>query len=147
MQRLSGVLRALFPPIDRKRLRFRGGFVALPIFLIINLLYPMSLQQADWIDTSEHLTYVAMLAVLFGTLVGNGKMHVRRAGLFGAVLGAFVVMLLTIYADSSGTFRERAVLVAIHVNNWLTQVIAGEAASDPLGLLDADLDAAAGTVR
>ncbi len=131
VQRLRAAALTLFPPIDRKRLRFRGGLVALPIFLIINLLYPMSLQQADWIDTSEHLTYVAMLAVLFGTLLGNGKMDARRAGLFGAVLGAFVVMLLTIYADSSGTFRERAVLVAIHVNNWLTQVVAGEAASDP----------------
>ena len=124
-------LRALFPPIDRKRLRFRGGLVALPIFLIINLLYPLSLQQADWIATSGQLTYIAMLAVLFGTLVGNGKMDTRRAGLFGAVLGALVVMLLTIYADSSGAFRERAVLVAMHVNNWLTQVVAGEAASDP----------------
>ena len=131
VQRLSSVLLALFPPIDRKRLRFRGGLVALPIFLVINLLYPMSLQQADWVATSAQFTYVALLAVLFGTLVGNGKLDARRAGLFGAVLGAFVVMLLTIYADSSGTFRERAVLVAIHVNNWLTQVVAGEAASDP----------------
>ncbi len=129
--RLSSALRALFPPIEGRRLRFRGGLVALPIFLVINLIYPLSLQQADWVETSGQLTYIALLAVLFGTLVGNGRMEVRRAGLFGAVLGAFVVMLLTIYADSSGTFRERAVLVAIHVNNWLTQVIAGEAASDP----------------
>lgn len=129
--RLKAALRALFPPIDRDRLRFRGGLVALPLFLVINLMYPMSLQQADWIATSAQLNYIAVLAVLIGTLVGNGKIDPRRAGLFGAVLGAFVVMLLTIYADSSGTFRDRTVQVAIHVNNWLTQVIAGEAASDP----------------
>jgi len=129
--RLRAVAKSLFPPIDGGRLRFRGGLVALPLFLGINLLYPLSLQQADWVATSEHLTYVAALAVLFGTIAGNGRMDIRRAGLLGAALGTFVVMLLTIYADSGGTLRERAVIVATHVNNWLTQAVAGEAATDP----------------
>ncbi|MDQ3096740.1 MAG: transglutaminaseTgpA domain-containing protein, partial [Chloroflexota bacterium] len=131
MPRLKAVARSLFPPIDGGRLRFRGGLVALPLFLVINLLYPVSLQQADWVATSGHFTYVAALAVLFGTLAGNGRMDPRRAGLLGVGLGALVVLLLTSYADSSGTLRERAVIVAVHVNNWLTQAIAGEAASDP----------------
>lgn len=127
MQRLS----SLFPPIQRSRLRFRGGIVALPIFLVLVLLYPMSLEQADWVATSGHLVYVALIAVLFGTLLGNGRMDTRRVALFGAGFGALVVMLLTIYADSSGAFRDRAVRVATNVNDWMTQVIAGEAASDP----------------
>lgn len=131
MPRLKAVARSLFPPIDGGRLRFRGGLVALPLFLVINLLYPVSLQQADWVATSGHFTYVAALAVLFGTLAGNGRMDPRRAGLLGVGLGALVVLLLTSYADSSGTLRERAVIVAVHVNNWLTQAFAGEAASDP----------------
>ena len=131
MPRLSSVLRAVFPPIDRSRFRFRGGLIALPLFLVVNLIYPMSLQQADWVATSDHLTYVALLAVLFGTLIGNGRLAPRRAALLGALLGALTVMVLTSYADSGGTFRERVVLVAVHVNNWLTQVVAGEAASDP----------------
>ena len=131
MPRLRSALRALFPPVDRSRLRFRGGLVALPIFLVMNLLYPLSLQQADWVATSDHLTWIAVLAVFFGTLVGNGHLSARRGGLLGAGMGAFLVMLLTMLADSSGPLRERAVLVAVHANNWLTQVSAGEAASDP----------------
>ncbi len=131
MPRLKAASRSLFPAIDGGRLRFRGGLVALPLFLLINLLYPLSLQQADWVQTSGHLAYVAALAVLFGTIVGNGRMDVRRAGILGAALGTLVVTVLTIYADSSGTFRERAVIVAVHVNDWLTQVVAGEAATDP----------------
>ncbi|MBA3376921.1 MAG: hypothetical protein H0U00_14110, partial [Actinobacteria bacterium] len=129
--RLRAVAQALVPPIDGGRLRFRGGLVALPIFLVINLLYPLSLQQADWVETSAHLSYVAALAMLFGTIVGNGRMDLRRAGALGAALGTFVVLILTIYADSGGTLRERAAIVAVHVNNWLTQVVAGEAATDP----------------
>ena len=129
--RLRSALRSLFPPIDLRRLRFRGGIVALPLFLVLNLLYPLSLQQADWVATSGQLTYIAALAVLFGTIIGNGRLEVRRAGLLGIVLGTLVVLLLTSYADSTGTFRERALSVAVRVNNWLTQVVAGEAATDP----------------
>ncbi|CAN5184589.1 transglutaminaseTgpA domain-containing protein [soil metagenome] len=131
MPRLKAALRALLPPIDRSRLRFRGGLLALPIFLVMNLLYPLSVQQADWVATSEHLTWVCLLAVFFGTVIGNGRLSARGGALLGAGIGTFAVMLLTMIADRSGPLRERAVLVATHVNNWLTQVTAGEAASDP----------------
>ena len=40
-------LRSLFPPISRRRLRFRGGLFALPIYVLLILIYPLSLQQAE----------------------------------------------------------------------------------------------------
>ncbi len=129
---LARSVRALFPPVDRRRLRFRGGLVALPLYLVMILVYPASLQQADWVDTTSHFAWIAIFALLFGTLAGNGRVSVRRAGPLGAALGAAVVLLLTIQAGVAGTsFHERAVATAMHVNNYLTQVLAGEAASDP----------------
>ncbi|HET8569764.1 MAG TPA: transglutaminase domain-containing protein [Candidatus Limnocylindria bacterium] len=129
--RLSATAASLFPRPDLSRLRFRGGLIALPVFVILNLIYPVSLQQADWVATTEHLSWLAILGIATGTLIGNGPMPARRGILLGGAVGALAVALLTIVADSAGPIRDRAILVAIHVNNWLTQVIAGEAASDP----------------
>ncbi|MGH2449815.1 MAG: transglutaminase TgpA family protein [Candidatus Limnocylindria bacterium] len=123
-------LRALFPAIDRSRLRFRGGWVALPIFLVLNLIYPLSLEQAEWVFLSGHFTWLAIFGVLFGTLVGNGRMAVHSAHTFGAALGTWSVVLLTIAASEGGSFRERGIALATSLNNWLTQVLAGEAAAD-----------------
>ena len=132
------LLRGLFPPIDRSRLRFRGGWVTLPIFLLIAILYPISLDQADWVDTKKQLVWIAVAAVLFGTLVGNGRIRSRPAGLLGAVTGTFAVVLGTIIgsgmvtgAASAATLHDRTTTIAVHVNNWVTQVFAGEAANDP----------------
>ena len=44
---LRSARRALFPPIDRTKLRFRGGWFALPIYLVVISMYPLSLQHAD----------------------------------------------------------------------------------------------------
>ena len=128
---VRSVLRALFPPIDRARLRFRGGWIALPIFLLVAILYPISLDQADWVDTKKHFVWIAVAAVLFGTLVGNGRRRPRAAGLLGAFGGTFAVVFGTIVGSSGGSLHDRATAIAVHVNNWLTQVIAGEAANDP----------------
>ncbi len=129
---LLRTLRALFPPVELRRLRFRGGLVALPLYLVMILVYPASLQQADWVDTTSHFAWIAIFAMLFGTVVGNGTLGVRRVGPLGAALGGLVVLLTTIQAGTAGTsFHDRAVSTAMHVNNYLTQVLAGEAASDP----------------
>ena len=60
---VRSVARGLFPPIDRARLRFRGGWIALPIFLLVAILYPISLDQADWVDTKKHFVWIAVTAV------------------------------------------------------------------------------------
>ena len=132
MNVVARTLRVLFPPIDWRRLRFRGGAIALPLYLVMILVYPASLQQADWVDTTSHFAWIAIFAMLFGTLAGNGGVGVRHAGPFGAALGALVVLVTTIQAGAAGpSFHDRAVATAMHVNNYLTQVLAGEAASDP----------------
>ncbi|TME28081.1 MAG: DUF4129 domain-containing protein [Chloroflexi bacterium] len=125
-------LEGLFPPIDRKRLRFRGGWFALPIYLVVVSMYPLSLQHADWVDISEQFWWIAIVGVLIGTLIGNGRMPFRRAFVSASLIGALVVMLATTFASpGGGLFRDRLVHLAILVNNWITQVLAGEAASDP----------------
>lgn len=125
---MSAYVRALFPPIDLTRLRFRGGWSGLPIFAIMTLVYPLSLQQADWVELSQHLTWIALMAMILGTIVGNGPIRPTRAIVIGSVIGAFAVALTTIGAVPEGTFRAKAIEVGIDVNSWLTQVLAGEAA-------------------
>ena len=129
---MGRVLRALFPPIDRGRLRFRGGAFALPIYLVVVSMYPLSLQHADWVDISEHFWWLALGGVLFGTLIGNSRMPFRRAMLTGATIGILAVTLSTTFAaPGAGAFRDKLGHLAVLVNNWITQVLAGEAASDP----------------
>ena len=131
-ERLRLALRALLPPLDRKKLRFRGGWFALPIYLVVISMYPLSLQHADWVEISEQFWWIALAGVLVGTLMGNGRMRFPRAILTGSSIGMLAVTLTTTFASTSGaTFRDKITHLAILVNNWITQVLAGEAASDP----------------
>ena len=129
----SRTLRALFPRVARGRLRFRGGIFALPFFLLLQLLYPLSIQQAEWVETSSQLTALAIWAMLLGTLAGNSRLTRRSATWVGSAIGAFAVVILTIQATAplEATMRERATRLAMRVNDWITQVVSGEAASDP----------------
>ena len=131
-ERLRSIVRALFPRIDRHRLRFRGGWFALPVYLVVVSMYPLSLEHADWVEISEHFWWIALFGVFAGTLVGNGRMPFRRAVLAGAAIGVITIVLATTYASPGGaSFRDKITHLAILVNNWITQVLAGEAASDP----------------
>ena len=128
-------LRSLFPPIDLRRLRFRGGWFALPIYILIISIYPLSLQQAEWVHTQEHFTWLAFSALFLGTLIGNGQMSTRRSALLGGIIGAVAILLTTTAASEGGIFRDRLVRLAVAVNNWITQVLAGEAATDPTAFI------------
>jgi transglutaminase-like putative cysteine protease/xanthosine utilization system XapX-like protein len=131
-ERISSIRRALFPAIDLGKLRFRGGWFALPIYLVVVSMYPLSLQHADWVDISEQFWWVAIVGVVVGTLLGNGRMRLPRAILAGSTLGMLTIVLSTTFASTAGaTFNEKLTHLAILVNNWITQVLAGEAASDP----------------
>jgi transglutaminase-like putative cysteine protease len=130
--RLRMVQKALLPPIDPKKLRFRGGWFALPIYLVVVSMYPLSLQHADWVEISEQFWWIAITGVLVGTLLGNGRMRFRRSILTGSLLGMLLVTLSTTFAATGGSsFADKLEHLAILVNNWITQVLAGEAASDP----------------
>jgi transglutaminase-like putative cysteine protease len=124
-------LRSLFPPIAWRRLRFRGGWFALPIYLLMMSVYPLSLQQADWVVTQEHFTWIVLSAIALAILVGNGTMATRRAMILGGLVGTVAIVLATAFASDVVPFRERVVNLAVNVNNWITQVLAGEAATDP----------------
>ena len=130
--RLRRVLRALLPPIDGKKLRFRGGWFALPIYVVVVSMYPLSLQHANWVEISEQFWWIAITGVLVGTLIGNGRMRFPRAVLVGSTLGMLMVTLSTTFAATGGSsFSDKLTHLAVLVNNWITQVLAGEAASDP----------------
>lgn len=124
-------MRSLFPPIAWRRLRFRGGWFALPIYLLLMSVYPLSLQQAEWVVTQEHFTWLVFSAVVLAILVGNGTMATRRAMTLGGLVGTIAIVLATAFASDEGPIRERVVHLAVSVNNWITQVLAGEAATDP----------------
>ncbi len=128
---LGRTLHSLFPGISRKRLKFRGGMFALPIFVLLVLIYPLSLQQAEWVRTADHFTWLALLGIFGGVLVGNSRMSTRRAVVLGGVLGAIAIVVSTAMASEGSLLREKLVALAISVNNWLTQVLAGESATDP----------------
>ncbi len=61
---MSAYLRAILPPIDPRRARFRGGWSGLPIFAIMTLVYPLSLQQADWVELSTQFSWIAIAGIL-----------------------------------------------------------------------------------
>src|SRR5438874_11024794 len=130
--RLRSISRALFPRIDGKKLRFRGGWFALPIYLVVVSMYPLSLQHADWVETSQQFWWIAITGVVVGTLLGNGRMRFPRAVLAGSTIGMLMITLSTTFASTGGSsFADKLTHLAILVNNWITQVLAGEAASDP----------------
>jgi len=124
-------LHSLFPPISRRRLRFRGGWFALPIYALLVAIYPLSLQQAEWVRTADHFTWLAFLGIFAGILIGNGRMSNRRSVVTAAIFGAIAVVITTTVATEGTILREKLVALAINVNNWLTQVLAGESATDP----------------
>ena len=51
--------RSLLPPVDGRKLRFRGGWAGLPIYLVMILMYPASLAQAGWVDLNTQFPYIA----------------------------------------------------------------------------------------
>jgi transglutaminase-like putative cysteine protease len=131
-ERLISIRNALLPRIDRSKLRFRGGWFALPIYLVVVSMYPLSLQHADWVEISSQFWWIAMAGVIAGTLLGNGRIKFTRAILAAGTLGMLMVVLSTTFASSGGgAYRDKLTHLAILVNNWITQVLAGEAASDP----------------
>jgi transglutaminase-like putative cysteine protease len=130
--RLRSVYRVLFPPVDLMRLRFRGGWFAFPIYLVVISMYPLSLQHADWVEISSQFWWIALAGVLVGTLLGNGRLRFPRAVVAGSAVGMLTITLTTTFASTGGaTIRDKLTHLAILVNNWITQVLAGEAASDP----------------
>ncbi|MEP7004261.1 MAG: transglutaminaseTgpA domain-containing protein [Chloroflexota bacterium] len=123
--------RSLLPPIDKRRLSFRGGWPGLPVYLVMILIYPASLAQAGWVDVASHFPYIALAAALFGTIVGNSRMSPRRSTAFGVLVGTVTIVIFTIAATTGPTPHDKAVELATHVNNWTTQILAGESANDP----------------
>ena len=123
--------RSLLPPIDARKLRFRGGWAALPIYLVLILIYPASLAQAGWVDLNAQFTYIAVAGAVLGTVVGNGRMRSRRSTLLGALAGALTVVIFTIVASNGSSLHAKTIELATHVNNWVTQILAGESANDP----------------
>jgi len=131
-ERLASARRAILPRIDRTKLRFRGGWFALPIYLVVISMYPLSLQHADWVEISSQFWWIAIAGVFAGTLLGNGRIRFPRAVLAGSALGMLMITLATTFASTGGgAYRDKLTHLAILVNNWITQVLAGEAASDP----------------
>src|SRR5438105_4438783 len=57
----ASMKRSMFPPIDPRKLAFRGGWAGLPIYLVMILIYPASLAQAGWVDPNVQFTYLAIV--------------------------------------------------------------------------------------
>ena len=119
------------PPIDRRRLTFRGGWPGLPIYLVMILIYPVSLGQAGWVDLNQQFPYIALAGVILGTVAGNSRIRPRRSTALGILAGAITVVVFTIVAGSGVSLHAKSVDLGTHVNNWVTQIIAGESANDP----------------
>ena len=128
---LGTMRRSLFPPIDRSRLTFRGGLAGIGFYAVMILIYPASLAQAGWVDASAQFPYIAIAGAILGTVVGNGRMRPRRSTALGMLMGALVVVVFTIAGTNGTTLHDKAVDLATHVNNWMTQILAGESANDP----------------
>src|SRR3981189_3139397 len=110
---LGRSVRSLFPPIAWRRLRFRGGWFALPIYLLMMSVYPLSLQQADWVVTEGQFTCPGFSAIAVGALVGKGKMPTGRAMIVGRLVSTIAIVLTTAFASDEGPFRDRLVHLAV----------------------------------
>src|SRR6266851_2647291 len=128
---LTSVRRSLFPPIDARKLAFRGGWAGLPIYVVMLLMYPASLAQAGWVDLNTQFTYITLAGALLGTVVGNGRMRSRRSTFLGILAGTLTVVIFTIIASTGPSVHLKTVDLAMHVDNWVTQILAGESANDP----------------
>src|SRR5439155_932176 len=93
---------------------------------------PFDLDERDRARRRAILGELAVAGVLAGTLPGNGQIRFMRAVLAGGTLGMLMITLSTTFASTGGAaLRDKLTHLAILVNNWITQVLAGEAASDP----------------
>ena len=54
---LGSVRRSLFPPMDLRKLRFRGGWAGLPIYLVFVVI--------GWFSIEAFLVLVLLAAVLY----------------------------------------------------------------------------------
>src|SRR2546421_11801779 len=97
---LHSVKRSIFPPIDVRKLGFRGGWAGLPIYLVMILIYPASLAQAGWVDLNTQFTYIAIAGALLGTIVGNGRMRPRRSTALGVIAGTLTPIVFPLVADT-----------------------------------------------
>jgi transglutaminase-like putative cysteine protease len=127
----GSVRRSLFPPLDLRKLAFRGGWAGLPIYAVMLLMYPTSLAQAGWVDLTAQFTYITLAGALLGTVVGNGRMTSRRSTFLSSIAGALTVVIFTIVATTGSSLHLKTIDLATHVNNWVTQIAAGESANDP----------------
>src|SRR5260221_13761082 len=104
---IGSVRRSLFPPIDWRKIRFRGGWAALPIYVVMILIYPASIAQAGWVDLNTQFTYIVLAGALLGTVVGNGRIRTRRSTLLGSVAGALTVVIFTIVASEGANLHAK----------------------------------------
>jgi transglutaminase-like putative cysteine protease len=125
------LLRSALAPIDLSRLRFRGGIFALLLAVALVAVYPISLDQAGWVQAGSQFGWLAILGLLFGSIVGNSRVRRGSAPMLGAVIGMVAVVAATTMAAGPQPFHAKLVTLATNVNNWLTQVLAGEAGTDP----------------
>src|SRR5260370_8243461 len=122
---------SLFPPIDVRKLGFRGGWAGLPIYVVMLLMYPASIAQAGWVDLNTQFTYITLAGALLGTIVGNGRMASRRSTFLSSIAGTLTVVIFTIVATTGPSLHLKTIDLATHVDNWVTQILAGESANDP----------------
>src|SRR5258707_9178623 len=131
LELLLSVRRSLFPPIDVRKLGFRGGWAGLPIYVVMLLMYPASIAQAGWVDLNAQFTYITLAGALLGTVVGNGRLSTRRSTFLSGIAGTLTVVIFTIVATTGPSLHLKTIDLATHVDNWVTQILAGESANDP----------------
>lgn len=117
--------------IDWSRLGFRGGWIAFLLAAVLVLIYPTSLSQAGWIALDAQFSWLAVAGLAFGALIGNSRLPRLRALALGIGLGALFSIVFTTLAAGEAPFRERLLDLGAHVNNWFTQIVHGEAGTDP----------------
>src|SRR3989442_15674342 len=115
-------LPGVFPSLELSRLAFRGGIFALLLAIAVVIVYPVSLDQAGWVQSGSHFGWLAILGLIFGSLVGNSRVRRASAPMLGAVIGMLAVVALTTMSAGPEPFHVKLVTLATNVNNWLTQV-------------------------
>src|SRR5438046_6062937 len=128
---LVSVRRSLFPPSDLRKLGSRGGWAGLPIYVVMLLMSPAAIAQAGWVDLNTQFTYITLAGALLGTVVGNGRLSSRRSTLLSGIAGTLTVVIFTIVATTGPSVHLKTIDLATHVDNWVTQILAGEAPTHP----------------
>jgi len=120
--------------VSERKLRTRSlDGLSLGLLCLLLLVSGLGASRAGWVGHLKIVPVVAVLAVLAGAALARSRFGWRRAAVFAAVYGVFVVgWQLARTLDAALTWRERLLLIGGRVEIYADVLLRGDRNQDPL---------------